>query len=507
MEIKEALFRWNDFEISDFRKNILTGIKYFNCENEITEKNKGRYATGLDPKNLDYNTMTLLSDKRIANNFFKFIINQQVAYGIARNFVLTSDRVEELEKKTDVWKKIKNKFFNFFTGKNNENRFEEFNILVSKTFSENYAEFVSACTNAPKEAIGWLYIYYNDKMQLQFLSMHPEELCPVWADDKKTYVSEMIRKYKVKEYNDEGRKEIEYMEIYDEVSIRKYKCTNETNDTVFEEPLLIEESPYFKNSDGSNGMFEKVPFIPIKYNADMTSLLQDIKSQVDAYDKIQSEVANNIIDIPNSIMLVKGYDGTNTKEVDEFVNNLKRTRIMFAPPDGDGKNLQAEQNIEQIDIELTRLRKDIFELGGGVDTQNKDLKDTSGVALRWSYSNLEEKFNVWAKQLDVAIGQIIDFILQDNVAQGGADYSDIDYNIVYDTDSIINESETIQNLQLSKGLISAETIAANHPYTKDPQKEYEGMKKQMEFTAKLDQMDTDGDNDQITNEQLLETTI
>ena len=500
MQIQEALIRWQDFECSEFRNNMLTGINYFNAKNEITEKDKGRYATSLDEKNQEYKTLTQLSDRRIANNFFKFIINQQVAYGIARNFILTTNEVEELEKKIDI-KSIKSKFFKFFGIKGKKERFEEFNILVSKTFSENYAEFVEACKNGPKEQIGWLYIYYNDNGQLEFMSMKPEELCPVWGNEKKTYIDEMIRKYKVTEYSNEGSKEVDYIEIYDLNGIRKYRFASETA----EEPELVEERAYYKNSNGSNGIFPKLPFIPIKYNADMTSLLQDIKSQVDAYDKIISEVANNIIDLPNSLIMVNNFDGTNGNEVDTFVNNLKRTRIMFAPENADAKSLQANQNIVEIDTALTRLRKDIFELGGGVDTQNKDLKDTSGVALRWSYSNLEEKFNVWSNQLNIAIKQIIDFILWDNVAQGGSDYSDIDYNIVYDTDSIINESETIQNLQLSKGMISPETIAANHPYTKDTTKEVIGMKEQMEFEANLGNKETN--NNQQTNEGITGKTI
>ena len=110
MQIQEALIRWQDFECSEFRNNMLTGINYFNAKNEITEKDKGRYATSLDEKNQEYKTLTQLSDRRIANNFFKFIINQQVAYGIARNFILTTNEVEELEKKIDI-KSIKSKFF------------------------------------------------------------------------------------------------------------------------------------------------------------------------------------------------------------------------------------------------------------------------------------------------------------------------------------------------------------------------------------------------------------
>ena len=138
------------------------------------------------------------------------------------------------------------------------------------------------------------------------------------------------------------------MELYNIDGVKVYRYTSE--DKGLE---LVETHPYFVNKDCNYGRFKRVPFIPIKYNADMTSLLQDIKPQVDAYDKIISEVANNIIDIPNSIMLVKGLDGSNPNEVNNFVKNLKSTRLMFSPPEGDGKNLHAKQNNEPI-------RKDKF---------------------------------------------------------------------------------------------------------------------------------------------------
>lgn len=500
MTVKEILSRWEDFEISEDRRDMQIGLDYFNCKNEITKPNAGRYAHGLDEKNFEYKTKTLLSDRRIANNFFKFIINQQVAYGIARNFILTTSAIEEKEDTLSIFSKLKSKILGLPTSKRNyKDRFEEFNILVSKTFQKNYADFVDACTNAPMQKIGWIYIYYNDKMQLEFMSMNPMELCPVWDNTYKPVLKEMIRKYKVKEYTDEGMQENTYIEHYALDHIDRYKYSNETT----EEPNLIESVPYFYSSNGRWEHFNSLPFIPIRYNAKNNSLLTDIKTQVDAYDKVLSEIANNIIDIPNSEIFITGIDGGNPEEVETFVKNVKRTRYHFAPEGSDAKSLAMPQNIEDQISLLTSLRKIIFELGGGVDTQNKDLKDTSGVALRWSYSNLEEKFNIWANQINDSIGKIIEFILEDNVRQGGEDYSDIDYNIVYDTDSIINESETIQNLQLSKGLISAETIAANHPYTKDATKEFNGMREQMEFENALNLKDTN----QQTNEKIINSTI
>lgn len=48
----------------------------------------------------------------------------------------------------------------------------------------------------------------------------------------------------------------------------------------------------------------------------------------------------------------------------------------------------------------------------------------------------------------------------------------------------MNESEIIDNCTKSQGLISDETIIANHPWVNDPQVEMECLKKQKEEAQK-----------------------
>lgn len=492
--IKEVQLRWKHFVESEANKWIKTGLRYYLGENDIKEN--GRYEMSLDLQNKNKPHETRLSDRRIAHNFLKFIITQQVSYGIARKFSLTKSTIEELETE-DFFRFIKSKLFSIFS-KTKKNKFDMFNILVSKTFSKsNYSQFLDACGDAPKCGLGWIYVFYNDNAQLNFLRMNPEELCPVWADEKHTKLSCMIRRYKTVVFEDDGEVEKEYYEIYEQDRIYKYLINPDDSG---DEPKFVSSSPYFKYENGEIGNFPFIPFIPIRYNGTGASLLSDIKDMVDGYDKLQSETINNVVDIPDSLTAVTGFDGTNQNEKDDFVNNVKIHRFLFLPEGADAKAIVVPQDIAQNELTLTRLRKDIFEIGGGVDTQNKDLKDTSGVALRWSYSNLEEKFNSWAKQIDVAIGLLIELIIFDNKSLGGEDFSDIDYEVIYDTDSIINESETINNLVLSKGLISPETIAEQHPYTKNGRKEYEGMIKQMEFERELDVAQNDGNNDHNAQE-------
>ncbi len=51
---------------------------------------------------------------------------------------------------------------------------------------------------------------------------------------------------------------------------------------------------------------------------------------------------------------------------------------------------------------------------------------------------------------------------------------------VFNRDILINESEAITDCQNSAGVISRETIVANHPWTKDTKAELERLKKERE---------------------------
>ena len=64
--------------------------------------------------------------------------------------------------------------------------------------------------------------------------------------------------------------------------------------------------------------------------------------------------------------------------------------------------------------------------------------------------------------------------------KGVGDYLDLEVDIIFNTDMIINESETIADAGNSVGIISEETIIANHPWVTDVQAELDRVKKEKE---------------------------
>jgi hypothetical protein len=67
---------------------------------------------------------------------------------------------------------------------------------------------------------------------------------------------------------------------------------------------------------------------------------------------------------------------------------------------------------------------------------------------------------------------------------GVGDFEGEEVEIIFNRDILINEGEVIDNCQKSSGILSDETIVANHPWVDDPLAELERLKKQKEDEIK-----------------------
>ena len=133
-----------------------------------------------------------------------------------------------------------------------------------------------------------------------------------------------------------------------------------------------------------------------------------------------------------------------------------------------------------IDAHLNRLRRDIYDAGNGVDMQDENLGNASGVALKFRYAGLDSDAMDMATEFVAAMEDLVWFIRTDMAAKGMGDYTNTKFDIVFNTDIIINEAETITAAKNSVGVISDETIVANHPWVTDAVEEMNKLKKQKE---------------------------
>ena len=61
---------------------------------------------------------------------------------------------------------------------------------------------------------------------------------------------------------------------------------------------------------------------------------------------------------------------------------------------------------------------------------------------------------------------------------GMGDFEQEEVEIIFNRDMMLNEGEVIDNISKSQGIISDETLVANHPWVDDPQAELERLEQQ-----------------------------
>ena len=100
--------------------------------------------------------------------------------------------------------------------------------------------------------------------------------------------------------------------------------------------------------------------------------------------------------------------------------------------------------------------------------------------MKFRYAGLDSDAMDMATEFVAAMEDLVWFIKTDMAAKGMGDYTNTEFDVVFNTDIIINEAEVITAAKNSVGVISDETIVANHPWVTDAVEEMDKLKKQKE---------------------------
>lgn len=436
-----------DYEDSDNRIYMNTAEQYYHSRHDILDQK--RLVIGRSSDNTPTTVESkILSNNHLVHNFLRKLTHQKIGYLLSRPFSFQPD-THDLARCKAFFKELN----------------EYYDLPLYNTLK-------LAARDSIVDGIGWIYVYYDDEGNLCFKHIPSTEVIPQWMDIDHKDLKSVIRKYTVKEFENGGFVKKTYVDYYTQAGVIKYILGDGENLTDYNQLKVIKElEPYFniETVGGKIGAaWTDIPFIPFKYDGDEYSLLRRIKSLIDDYDKKTTDVANSIDDIPNSVTVIKNYDGASKEE---FVHNKNQYRTIFVQGDGGASSLETPLNIEEIDIHLKRLREDIYSFGQGVNTSDKDIRDTSGVALRFMYGDLDMDCADWGEELQWSIYLMNWFISRDILLKTGVDYSDINYNIIFNISMVVNQSEVINNVVQSKGILSDKTLLSNHPWVLDAEDE------------------------------------
>ncbi|GIN37808.1 phage portal protein [Heyndrickxia oleronia] len=427
-----------EWENSETRKTMITGELYYRNKTDILKKEQN---------------ITWKSNQKLAHGFTKKLVDQKIGYLLSKEPTVGTENDDYRELLTNIFdrsllKKIKN---------------------VGK--------------EAINKGIAYLYPYINEFGNLSFMKFPSEQIIPFWGDNEHMEILSFLRVYTQSIYMNHEKVTQKKVEYYHPGGIKFFIM--EVGKLIPDVPAGIEQNYHFTLNDKPY-VWEKIPLIHFKYNEEEQPLIDSIKSLIDNYNLQASTNADLLADIPKFIYKLVNYGGT---DLAEFLSDLNKYMAVKLDQDGDVDKLQAEIQTEAVEKEIDRNRNAIYEFGRGVDTRDVNMRDASGVALKFRYSDLDIDCNILESEFQSSIEHMLWFIDHYLLMTEQGDFTDEKVNIIFNRDIITAESEAIDNCEKSIGILDDKTIRENHPwYTEEVEERLEEQEreKQKEIDGYLD---------------------
>ena len=430
------------FKASKKRREMVTGERYYQGLHDVLAKK--RQAIGEDGELTEVKN---LPNNRIIDNQYKKMVIQKVNYLVGQPITFQSENKQFME-------------------------------ALKKLFGRKFMKLLKKIgTDAENEGIVWVFPTYDDDGCLVFKKFKGHEIIPGWRDADHTILDYAIRIYAMIDYSGTKNEQIvEKVEVYDETGISYFQLDG--GHLTPEEPF---HQAYFTVEGIHPFNWTKIPLIPFKRDADEIPLIRCCKSLQDGLNDILSNFENNMEeDARNTILILVNYDGENLGTFRRNLANYGAVKVKTVDgAAGDLKTLQVEVNAENYKAILEIFKKAIIENCMGFDAKDDRLGgQPNQMNIQSMYSDIDLDANDMETEFQAAFEELLWFVRCHFANTGIGDFDLDELEVIFNRDLPMVESEVINNIRNSVGILSDETLVAQHPWVDDVQLELKRKKKQ-----------------------------
>ena len=429
------------FKGSKRRRDMFKGEAYYEGRHDILTRRRMVIGEGGDLEEVKN-----LPNNHIVDNQYKKMVDQKTNYLLGQPITFQGENQAYLD--------ALNKLFNL--------RFMRMMKNVAK--------------DALNEGICWLYPCYDENGEFVIRKFKGHEIIPGWKDADHTILEYAIRIYGLISYEGESERIVEKVEVYDDAGVHYFQLDNNT--LTPEEPF---DQPYFVVNGVHPFNWSRIPLIPFKRDSNEIPLIRNVKSLQDGLNLILSNFQNNMEeDARNTILILVNYDGEN---LGTFRKNLAQYgAVKVKTVDGaagDLKTLQVEVNSENYKAILEIFKKAIIENAMGYDAKDDRLSgNPNQMNIQSMYSDIDLDANEMETEFQAGFEELLWFIGCHFANTGIGNFESDSVEVIFNRDILINETEAINNVRNSVGLLSDETLVTQHPWVDDPQAELKRLNKQ-----------------------------
>lgn len=426
------------FLASPKRKMMIDGDLYYDYEQNIL--NKKRTVIDQDGKMLED---PQLPNNRWMDNQYQKMVNQKVNYILSKPLTFQSDNQQYVDALRNIFGK-------------------KMHRLLKNLGKDIY-----------NGGIGWLYPHFDPNGEFKIKKFHPWEILPFWKDEDHTELDFAVRIYQMEWYEGGVEKVFTHVEVYDTNGIHQFEYNNGSLTPNY-------STYYFDYPDAEVGSavgynWTRVPLIPFKANNTETPLIKKCKSLQDGINQILSDFGDGMQEncSGSSVLVIKNYDGQDLGQLRHNLNTYKAVKVRTVDgSDGGIDKLEITVNAENYKAVLQELRKSLIKNCSGYDIDElKSSGSPNEMTIKSVYSDIDLDANELETEFQAGFEDLLWFINQYFATVGIGNFEGEQIDVILNRDMMVNESAVILDIKNSVGILSNETLVAQHPWIDDPDEE------------------------------------
>jgi SPP1 family phage portal protein len=322
------------------------------------------------------------------------------------------------------------------------------------------------------KGLSHLLVYQNEESDTKLMQLAPEDVIIVYKNSSTKEALYKIRLYDID--TEDTKKTTHYAEVYHDKGYDVFKCEEGSvgrGKATFSGYTYVESKPH---------IYGMIPIVTLYNNKEAMSDLERVKTLVDDYDKVLSDVSNEFEAFRNAYLMLK-----NMVVGKDSMSKLKDEGILEVMENGDAKFLTKQIQTDALENHLNRLEKNIYKFSQVPDLSDENFAgNLSGVAIRFKLFGLETKCIIKERKMDRAIKDLFRVLTVPIRVISGKEPDVLNLKTEFTRNVPNNITELVDTVTKLEGKVDKETLLALLPFIDNPKEVLEKLKMDIEADKK-----------------------
>ena len=433
----EAIRTYIDNDVGNHKKQLAkVGQRYYEADHDIRQ-----FKILFLDKDGNLKEDKVKSNIKISHPFFTEIVDQAVQYMLYSPDGFIKSDIPELQ------------------------------TLLDEYFNENEdftSELYEVLTGCIAKGFEYAYAYKNKDGKTSFQcadSLGVVEIKAKETDDGCEYVI-----YHYIDRIGKDNKKIRRIEVWDDKQTFFY-VQEDDGQIHLDDAKPINPRPHMLYNKGNDpdtyfDGFGFIPFFRLDNNRKQTSDLKAIKDLIDDYDLMACGLSNNIQDMSEAYLAVKGFDGD---DLDVLAANFRAKKHIGVGEGGDIEIKTVDIPFQARQAKLELDEKNIYRFGMAFNSAQLGDGNITNVVIKSRYALLDLKCNKLEIRLKQFMRKLLKVILAEINDEYHADYQQKDVYFTFEREIMTNAADnaTIEKTDAEKRQVEINTILSLGAYIDD----------------------------------------